>query len=343
MKKIKMGIIGAGVWGRTHAFLYKEDPRVELKAICDKDENKAKTIAKTFNISNVYLNHTEMLKNCDLDAVAVVTPDFAHRELVVDCALAGKHILVEKPLATTREDVQAIVEAVNKAKVRIMVDFHNRWNPPFTLTKESIKNGDIGEPSNAYYRLNDIKWVATDMLPWAEKSSILWFLGSHSVDSLRWLFEDEVEEVFSMSKSGILQALGVNTKDIYQTILRFKKGYIATMENGWITPNKNPCINDIKFSITGSRGMINLDLSHSQMIDRITEEKEDRPDILVNHFVHGKAKGFAYESIRHFVDRLVDGDDFYVSLEDAVNTTLTILSIMESADSGKMVKVDYKY
>ena len=88
------------------------------------------------------------------------------------------------------------------------------------------------------------------------------------------------------------------------------------MENSWITPNTHPCINDIKFNITGTKGMINLDLSNNRMIERYTGDKGDLPDVLVHHLVHGKARGFAYESIRDFADKLISGENFLVSLED---------------------------
>lgn len=341
MKKLRFAIIGAGVWGRTHAYLYQEHPGVELVGICDRNLDKAKAFAKDFKISGVYDNHRKMIDDLDFDVAAVVTPDFAHGEIVVDCANAGKNMIIEKPLATTYEDLGAIVEAVERNNVRIMTDLHNRWSPPFAKAKEIIADGELGELVSSYIRLNDIIWVATDMLPWASRSSILWFLGSHSVDTLRWIFDDEVKRVYSVSRSGVLKKLGVDTEDVYQTILEFERGGIATMENGWITPNNNPCVNDIKFNITGSKGMINLDLSNNQMIERITSEKNDRPDVLVNHFIHGKAKGFAYESIRHFVDKLLTGEDFIVSLKDAVNTSRVVLAIMESAKSGLPVEIKY--
>ncbi|MGE5583674.1 MAG: Gfo/Idh/MocA family protein [Bacillota bacterium] len=341
MEKLKFAIIGAGVWGETHAFLYDEHPMVDLVAVCDLNQARAEKLARKFGVQNVYSDYRKMLNEIAIDAVAIVTPDFAHGQVTVDCANAGKHILLEKPLATTREDVEAIVKAVKDNNVRLMVDLHNRWSPPFAVTKQSLENGELGDPVSAYFRLNDVKWVATDMLPWAAKSSILWFLGSHTVDTLRWIFNDEVERVFSVSSSGVLKKLGVDTVDLYQTILEFRHGGIASIENGWITPNTNPCLNDIKFNITGTKGMINLDLSNSQMIERYTEDKSDNPDVLVRHFVHGKAKGFAYESIRHFVDKLVSGEEFLVSVEDAANTSLVILAIMESARTGQPVKVKY--
>lgn len=341
MSKLKFAIIGAGVWGETHAYLYNEHPMVDVVAVCDLNRSRAENLAQKFGIAKVYTDHRQMLKEVEIDAVAIVTPDFAHGQVTVDCAAAGKHILLEKPLATTREDVTAIVNAVRANKVRLMVDLHNRWSPPFAVTKQSLDGGELGEPVSAYFRLNDIRWVATDMLPWAAQSSILWFLGSHTVDTLRWIFNDEVEKVYSVSRSGVLKERGVDTVDVYQSILEFRRGGIATIENGWITPDTHPCVNDIKFNITGTKGMVNLDLSNNQMIERFTADKSDRPDVLVRHFVHGKAKGFAYESIRHFVDKLVSGEDFLVSLEDAANTSLVILAIMESARSGQPVKVAY--
>ncbi|MFD0717473.1 Gfo/Idh/MocA family protein [Paenibacillus sp. GCM10027626] len=343
MTTIKMGIVGAGTWGETHAFIYNDHPHAEFAAICDLNIERARALAQKFNLpeSQVFSDHKEMLAKGGIDAVAIVTPDFAHTEVAIDCAKAGKHFIIEKPLTTSREEANAIMDAVKKHNVRMMVDLHSRWSPLFALPKQSIVDGEIGEPYSAYYRLNDIKWVATDLLPWAAKSSILWFLGYHSVDVLRWLFDDEVERVYSVSRAGVLQEAGVDTVDVYQTILEFRKGGIATMENGWITPNTNPNVNDMKLNITGTKGMFNIDPTHSQMLERFTETKADRPDLLVRHFIHGKPKGFAYESIRHFVDQLISGEPFLVTMEDAYNTTMVILAIMESAKTRTPVRVQY--
>lgn len=338
MTLIRMAIIGAGVWGETHAYLYDEHPSVELVAICDRNIDRARKLAARFNVPSVYSDHKQMLQEVDCDAVAIVTPDFAHGDLAVDCANAGKHILLEKPPATTVRHIEDILNAVAHNNVRMMVDLHNRWSPPFAVARQSLENGELGHPYSAYFRLNDTKWVATDMLPWADQSSILWFLGSHSLDTLRWFFNDEVDQVYSVSRKGILSLQGIDTEDIFQTIIEFRNGGIATMENSWITPNGHPCINDIKFNIVGTKGMISLDLSNNQMIERFLEDGRDRPDVLVRHFVHGKPKGFAYESIRHFVDNLISGEKFLVSVEDAANTSLAIIAILESARTKKPVR-----
>ena len=179
------------------------------------------------------------------------------------------------------------------------------------------------------------------MLPWAAQSSILWFLGSHSLDTLRWLFDSEVTRVYALARQGLLQEKGIDTVDIYQSSLEFANGGIAQMENGWITPDGNPNVNDMKCTLLGTKGMISIDTSNHNLIQKYTEEKTQVPDILVQHHIFGEPKGFAFASIASFIDRLLDGQPFPVSLEDAARTSLALLAIMESARTRQPVEVDY--
>jgi predicted dehydrogenase len=339
--KLKMAIVGAGIWGENHAKIYKAHPFCEVVAVCDEKPGKAQALADRIGIPQSYENYDEMFSKSGCDAVAIVTPDFAHAQIAIKAAENKKDILVEKPLATTREDVFAMQEAFEKNRVRVMVDLHNRWSPAFNVAHQSLEQGELGTPYSGYMRLNDIKWVATDMLPWAAKSSILWFLGSHSLDTLRWFFDDEVVRVYSVSREGILKGLGVDTADTYLSTLEFKKGGVAHMENGWITPNANPCVNDIKFSILGDKGMISLDMSNHNLIQKYTDQKVTVPDVVVQHSIFGYPKGFAFESIRSFVDCVLSGEEFKVSVKDAANTSLAILAIMESARTRTPVDVRY--
>ena len=103
--------------------------------------SRAEAFAAKFGITQVYADYPEMLANCDCDAVAIVTPAFAHADIAVACANAGKHIIIEKPLATTREDVFRMVEAIEGNGVRAMVDLHNRWNPPFNSVSLCSRTG----------------------------------------------------------------------------------------------------------------------------------------------------------------------------------------------------------
>jgi len=338
---LKLAIVGAGVWGDTHAGIFAEFPGVENVAICDLNAARAAEVAQKYNIKGVYTDYNEMLKNSGCDAVSIVTPDHLHGDIAVACAKAGKHMLIEKPIATTRQDVHRIVEAANKHNVRVMVDLHNRWSPPFAAAKEAITAGELGQIQHGYFRLNDIKWVSTDMLAWTADSSILWFLGSHSLDTLRWLFNDEVKRVYCVSKRGVCEKLGIPQTDTYMSTLEFAGGGIAQMENSWITPNGNPCINDIKCNILGDKGMVAIDASNHNLIQKYTDSTTIVPDVLVRNSIHGRVKGFAYESIRSFVEKIISGEEFIVSMEDAAKTSLAILAIKESAASKMPVEVQY--
>ncbi|PJJ63834.1 Gfo/Idh/MocA family protein [Compostimonas suwonensis] len=339
--EVRIGIVGAGTWGETHARIYQAHPASKVVAVCDSNAGRASGLASRLGIDSWYDDYEEMFTKEGLDSVAIVTPDFAHAEIAIAAARHGLHMLIEKPLATTRDDVFRMIDAITAGEVRAMVDLHNRFSPPFNVARQSVADGELGELQTGYMRLNDAKWVATDLLPWAAQSSILWFLGSHSVDTLRWFFDDEVTRVYSVSRSGLLKGLGVDTVDSYLTTLEFAGGGIAHMENGWINPNAMPNINDIKFTVVGDKGMISIDASSHNLIQKYTEEKVTVPDVLVRDHVFGYPAGFAYQSIRSFVDSLVSGEDFRVSLPDSAKVSLIVLAIMESAKKRQPVEVDY--
>ena len=340
MKIVKMALIGAGLWGKGHAEIYATHPNAVLKAVCDAKTDRAREIAALYN-ANAYDDYNEMLKKEDIDAVAVVTPDFAHAAPALAAAAAGKHILLEKPLATTKTDAVAICQAVKENKIQLMVDFHGRWNPPSYIMKQDIDSGKIGKVVSAYLRHNDTIYVPTQMLSWAAKSSIIWFLGSHAVDTLSWLLSDRVKRVFSVSSHGILQRRGIDTEDLFQSTLEFEKGAVAQVENSWVVPNGNPHINDFKLNVTGESGMFNMDFSHSQFFERYLENTMDHPDFLVTTQVQGKPFGLGYESIRDFVECIAEDKPVKVKLQEALNVTMTLLAIKRSAASREPVEVEH--
>lgn len=339
-KKLRWGIIGAGVWGKTHADLIFNHHLSDLVAIADLDLSRAEGLALP-NDAKAYSDYREMIDKENLDAVSIVTPDFAHAEPFISCCEAGLHVLLEKPLATTHEDLEAMKKAWKKSGIRCMVDFHNRWNPPVALAYQDIREGKIGDIVSMYYRLNDTLYVPMEMLKWSEKSSILWFLGSHAVDTLRFFSDSEVDTVYSLSRSGVLKSKGVNVPDIYQTMLEFKDGTIATIENGWITPDSHPHWNDIKVNVTGTTGMFNMDLTNNQTIERYLEDRSDHPDVLIKPIIHGKPTGFSYASIVDFIEKLHSEEPFLVDFDDAYKVSKVILAIMDSSNLKQVVKVPY--
>ena len=112
------GVIGAGTWGSLHARVYADLPGARLAAVCDADGDRAATAAAP-TCARVYTDLREMLADPEIHAVSVALPDPLHREAVVAAAEAGKHVLVEKPLATTEADALTMIEAARRANVTL--------------------------------------------------------------------------------------------------------------------------------------------------------------------------------------------------------------------------------
>ena len=148
MQTVKMALVGAGTWGANHARIYKAHPFADVVAICDMDRGKAEKVAQEEGIQNVYDDYNKMIAECGCDAVAIVTPDFAHADIAVAAANAGKHILIEKPLATTREDVFRILESGTQTGTKLNI---------YLVTSRNIASHVVG-------RQTDAKFVVLDFL-----------------------------------------------------------------------------------------------------------------------------------------------------------------------------------
>jgi predicted dehydrogenase len=348
MRRAGFGVIGVGIWGENHVRAFTQNPQANLIAIADINESRAKLIAKQYNIKKYYTNYKDLLENPEIEAVGIATPDFSHVEPCVDAANAGKHILVEKPLATNVQDAKKIVDAAKKNNIKLMVDFHNRWNPSCILMKEAIENGDIGDPLYLYARLNNTKLSPTEFLKWASKSKVIWFLMVHTCDLARWFFNDEVKRVYAISRSKVLEKIGINTPDFYASIIEFKNGPIANFESCWIIPNTIPGVGwgqwqglgiDFELELIGSNGAVYANLFPNFVIRKYTDNNYNWPDIQGTFQSYGKWIGYGLESIHHFIDCVVNDKEPIVTGEDGLAATKIICAIEESAKNGKIVEL----
>jgi predicted dehydrogenase len=291
------------------------------------------------------LTKLDDLLNEKLDAVSVATPDNAHADIVIKAAGRGVHVLVEKPLAKTLEECRRMLAAAKKSGVYLMVDWHNRWNPPYHEAWRSIRNGELGDVSYIYYRLSDTIYVPTKMLPWAGKSSVMLFLGSHALDTTCWLMGSKPVRIWCRSKEGILASRGIHTADMYLSILDFENGATAVVENSWVLPQSSPSLIDHKCEIIGSKGVIYIDPTHCAPIAKYTAKTPagfphaEYPDMFITPELHGRQMGFSVETIYHFVECVRDGKQPLTSGADGLLNTRLILAAEKSARRGKPVKV----
>ncbi len=343
-KTVRVGIVGAGAWGRMHAEAYRQHPAVDLVGICDLDGDRARDFAADFALAHAS-NDLDALLDQRLDGLSVTTPDDAHTAVACQAAGRGVHLLVEKPLATTVEECEAILAAADHAGVRLMVDWHNRWNPPVYKAWKAIREGELGEIRYVYTRLSDAIHVPTDMLPWAGRSSVLWFLGSHSLDTVCWLVGETPVRVTCRKQEGVLQGMGVDTADMYLTLVDFANGATALVENSWILPNSAPALIDHRCDITGTEGLIQLDLAQHGAYRKYTQATRRGipeaicPDVFVLPRIQGRPSGFALASVAHFVDCLASGAPPATTGHDGLLATRLICAAETSAAQDRPVEL----
>ncbi len=338
-KRVRVGVVGVGLWGRMHIRAYLQHPSADLVAVCDVDAKRAAKTAKEFGIPKWFTDVGKMLDE-GLDGVSIATPDNAHTKIAVQVARRGVHMLVEKPLATTVQECKRMIAAAKTRDVHLMVDWHNRWNPPYYYAWRAIRNGELGEASYIYYRLSDTIYVPTKMLPWAGKSSVLHFLGSHALDTTCWLMGRKPTRIFCWRKEGVLMGKGIRTADTYVMGVDFAGGATAVIENSWILPQSSPSLIDHKCEIIGTKGVIYIDPTHNRAIAKYTAKtpagfpNASFPDMFVTPEIHGRQMGFGVESMYHFVDCLRDGKKPLTSGEDGLLNTQLILAAEKSARKG---------
>jgi len=146
LRTLKVGIIGCGgIAQGAHMPGYKKLPNVEMVACCDIDEKKAKEAADKFGIGKVFTDYKQLLKIKEIEAVSVCTPNIAHKEPTLAALRAGKHVLVEKPMAMNATEASAMVAAAKKHGRKLMVGLNNRWRADVQALKRFIDAGEMGE------------------------------------------------------------------------------------------------------------------------------------------------------------------------------------------------------
>jgi predicted dehydrogenase len=304
---IAVGIIGAGIMGTKHARIYSEMEHARLAAVADINLSAAQKIAEAHGVRHVFKDYREMLKMPEIDAIHVATPDFLHRDPVIDALRAGKDVLVEKPPATTVADAREIVEISRETGRHVMINYTHRWAAPYAMTKNIVAEGKIGAPVMTYARKNDALWAATEMMSWTEKTSCASYLSTHDIDLVLWFLETDVESVYALGVKKVLAQRNIDTEDAIQALVRFKNGAIGTFESCWVLPNTMPTTTDSFIEIIGEKGTIHVDRIHEGL--RVgTTESYSYPKLSLLTEVQGRLQGGVQMCLAHFIESLRKGE-----------------------------------
>ncbi|MEJ2208801.1 MAG: Gfo/Idh/MocA family oxidoreductase [Anaerolineae bacterium] len=154
MNTYNLGIIGAGMWGKVLADRFRRDPRARVTWINSASEATTRAAAEEFGIEQWTLDYHDVLADAAVDAVAIATPPYLHAQQLCDALAAGKHVLLEKPMAESLESVERIVRAVEQAPDRVVLDAsarHTRLTPKFRFVKAILDSGRLGQVYHVHH------------------------------------------------------------------------------------------------------------------------------------------------------------------------------------------------
>lgn len=334
---VRIGVIGVGIQGKRHIECFRQIPRAKVAAAADIDKARLEEACERYEIEGAFTDYHQMIKEAELDAVSVVLPDDMHLDPALAAIDAGLDLLVEKPLATKVEEAQAIVKAATEKGVRLMTNFSNRWQQPVAMVREAYVAGELGEPVYVYARLSNTLRVPTEMIrPWVQRTKLPFWLMSHTVDRVRWIYAAEAKKVCGISRSGVLKSKGIDVEDIFLATVEWDNGAFSTFESSWILPASLPANIDSKMMFIFTQGAAYFD-AQAAMIEMATKERYSIPAMLTTS-TRGRIQGFVIEALRHFVDSVAEGKDPEPSGEDGLAVCRITSAIVESAKQGRAIE-----
>ena len=336
--KIVAGIIGLE-FGRAHlegALAYG----AEIGLICDCDEKALKFAGEKYDIPEEKwtLDYHDIINNKEINAVSIGIPDQLHKQVAIEMLEAGKHVLCEKPLALTKEDVAEIVQAAKKSNRVFMVGQICRFTPSFVKTKELIESGALGElyfVESEY--AHDYMNIVSNKQNWRSDDKRHGVIGGgcHAVDLLRWLAGDPVE-VFAYGTHKLLPTVPYD--DATCALLKFDEELMGKV---FVSTG---CKRDytMRTCIYGTKGTIICDNTSPTMQLFVVDENDEAPhepqiiEIDVNN--HNYVKEFQV-----FADTIINDKEMETSVYEGAKTVEVCLAIVESANTGEKVVPNYNF
>lgn len=331
-EKIGCAIFGAGWVADEHLNAYLADPRAEVVAIGSRREESARAAAEKAGLTDVaiYTSLDDLLADERVQALSITGPNHVHVEQGVKCAAAGKHFIMEKPIAIEPAGLHELRDAVAESGVKTVVSFCLRWNPALMNTAALVRQGAIG---TIFYAEGDYWHGVSDWYSgweWARTrasggSSFL-FGGCHAVDAIRWLTGSDIVQV-----SG---AYGGGWDERYEypaTVVgcvKFASGAIGKLSSSV------DCILPYQFNIDlmGDQGSIRDNKVYSKTLFPHQSGWAEIPAILPDS---GDVSHHPFcGEVAHFLDCIESGEDSFVDVADAVNTHEVCLAMDLSAANG---------
>ena len=332
MKRLRIGVIGLGWFGEIHCETIRGVANLELAALCTRTPARLKAQAEKFGVKKTCIDYRDMLADPEIDAVSIVTMWDQHTEPAIAALAAGKHVFLEKPMASTVADCNRIITAAKSAKGILQIGHICRFNPRYRMAKQAIDQGKIGKIVALSSRRN---------IPAAWTPEILNKIGPitgdaiHDTDLMLWFTGDAIVSAYAQTVS----VRNLKFPDIGQTMYRFKGGATATLETVWCMPDKTPFDIDERMSIIGTEGIIHVQDTFPNL-GIVSSDKLHSPDTTYWPMFDGVRGGALRDEFSYFANcALTGGAPAIGRPEDAAAALEATLAAEESARSGKVIHI----
>jgi predicted dehydrogenase len=336
---VRFGLIGCGRVAPRHAQSLEQIPQTDLIAVADVKPSRAHNFAQQYKADG-YTNHHDLLACADVDAVSICVPSGLHAQVTLDALDAGKHVLVEKPIALNLTDADRMIGLASEKGLMLGVVLQNRYNSPMQRLRQLIDAGGLGKLylGNAcvrWYRPQSYyedDWHGT----WAMDGGALMNQSIHHIDALQW-FMGPVQSVQAYTATLAHQ---METEDAGVSVLRFASGALGSIEGSTLTWPQNL---EGSVSIFGEKGSVKIG---GTALNRITLWKvegqlEQESEFLTSQRVDPPSVyGYSHrEVIRDFAEALLEGRPPSTPGEEARKSLELVLAIYESARTHREVRL----
>jgi UDP-N-acetylglucosamine 3-dehydrogenase len=315
LNKLGVAVIGTGFWGKNHARIYKELENTNLVAICDVDPERAKAVAGQYGIK-AYTDSADMLKDPAIQAVSVCTWSIKLAEEALKCLNTGKHVLVEKPMATDTKQAQTLIDTAKANGLYLSVGFLSRFIPGLQQIKHAVESKKIGELVSA---------TSKRVAQWPERIGdvgVVKDTAIHDIDVMQFISGEKPVSVYA--KMGNMRHR--QFEDYAQIMLTYKSGKTAFIESNWLTPYKIRSLN-----VTGSEAIMRLDYNSQELwIENAIETVQPRSPF--REPLKAELERFT-ECINEKKTPVITGEDGYSALE-------IVLAAMESSAKNTVIKLN---
>ena len=224
---VNLAIIGCGYWGINYVRVFSETRDSKIVLVCDVNEDRLQAVRERYQLIGTSANWEEVLTNRWVDAVVIATPANTHFEVAEKCLMSGKHVLVEKPIATRVDHAESLVQTADKKGLVLMVGHTFLYNAGVRKVKELMSSETFGR---TYY----LHAARTNMGPIRDDVNALWDLASHDVAILNYLLDAQPQWVSAVGS----KMFGNERADVGFSTLSYPGGVIANIHSSWLDPNK---------------------------------------------------------------------------------------------------------